>query len=483
MVHPGVLADALRNAEAETLNSPHRSLLLTLSLVTAAVLLNVSAPNVALPAIADDLGAGRSTTQWVISAYALALASALLTAGVLADRTGRRRVLLASVVVFLSASALAAAAPNVEVLIASRALQGLAAAGAFASSNAIIAETFTGRDRARALGIIGGTIALSFAIGPLLGGVMVELAGWRGLFVVNVVIGLAALVLARRRLPESVHPQPVGFDWTGTVLSASGLALVVLALSGAGDLGWTDPVVLAGMAAGIAILAVFLAIELRAVHPMLDPRLLARPPIALACVAAATSTIAAFCTTIFLTLFLIDGQDRSPLEAGLVLLPSALVAWPVALAAGALSARLLLGNRLALGLVLLSAGVLLLRAGVAADADLLALLPGLVALGAGAGVANPAISYAALSGASKAQAGLASGLNYTFRQVALAGGTAGLTSLLATEIADSPSAAEFAEALQPVLLICAVAPAAGALASLLLTRRVAAFEAAGAESG
>lgn len=452
-------------------SSPPRFLLLTLSLVTAAVLLNVSAPNVALPDIAADLDASRASTQWVISAYALALASVLLTAGVLADRMGRRRVLLGAVTAFLVASALAAVAPSEHVLIAARALQGLAAAGSFACSNAIVAEAFDGAARARALGIIGGTIALSFAIGPVLGGLMVQVGGWRALFVVNVALGVGALLLARRTLPESRHPQPAGFDWPGTALSTTGLALVVLPLSVAGDRGFADPLVLGGIVLGLLVLAGFVLFELRVEHPVLDPRLLRKPPVAIACLDSATSTIAAFCTTIFLTQFLVDGQGREPLEAGALLLPSAIVAWPVSLAAGRLAAALRLGHRLALGLALLAAGVFVLRLSIDGDTGLGGLLPGLVLLGAGSGTANPAVSYAALSGTSKDHAGTASGLNYTFRQVALAAGTAALTSLLSTRLPGSPSAADYADALRPVLLVCAIAPAIGALGALAFSRR------------
>jgi MFS family permease len=183
---------------------------------TALLLVNVAAPNVALPDIAQDLGASFTDLQWTLSGYALALAVFLLTAGTLADRFGRKRLFLVGLVAFNVASVLCAAAPSAPTLIAARVVQGVGAAIMFPSSLALLAEEFTGPARRRAIGTWGAVIGLSFAAGPLLGGLLVEAAGWRAIFVLNLLLGIPAVWLARLHCASPrtrTRPAPTGPAW------------------------------------------------------------------------------------------------------------------------------------------------------------------------------------------------------------------------------------------------------------------------------
>ena len=191
-------------------------------IATALLLLNVAAPQVAQSAIAESLGASFTDLQWVLSGYALALAVFLLTAGSLADRFGRRKLFVIGLAMFSAASLLCALAPGAGALIAARILQGLGAAVVFPSSLAILAEAFQGADRRRAIGAWGATIGLAFAAGPLIGGLLVDTVGWRGVFATSFVLGLPTLILALRNVAESRDPVPR--PWTGpaSARSASG---------------------------------------------------------------------------------------------------------------------------------------------------------------------------------------------------------------------------------------------------------------------
>src|ERR687896_1101502 len=205
--------------------------LTAVSVATFMLLLDITVVNVALPSIREDLGASFTDLQWVVDAYALTLAALVLTAGSLADRLGRRRVFAAGLGVFSVASLLCALAPDPTFLNAARALQGVGGAVMFAVSLALIAQEFSaGRERGMAMGIYGATIGVAVAVGPLVGGALIDALGWEWIFFVNVPIGIAAIAITYARVRESFDPNATRVDWLGLVTSSSALFLLVLGL-------------------------------------------------------------------------------------------------------------------------------------------------------------------------------------------------------------------------------------------------------------
>jgi EmrB/QacA subfamily drug resistance transporter len=439
---------------------------------TALLLLNVTAPQVALEAIASDLHASFTDLQWVLSGYALALAVFLLTAGSLADRFGRKRLFMTGLGLFSAATLLCALAPGPGALVAARILQGLAAAVVFPSSLAILAEEFQGAERRRAIGVWGATIGLAFAAGPLLGGVLIDLVGWRAIFAASLVFGAPTMVLAVRFVRETRDPDPPPVDWAGVSTLSAGLFLAVYAVLRGNDLGWTSSTVLGGLAVGALLLAAFVGVERHRPRPMLDLGLFSNRTFTGASLVIALLAGGALGAFAYVTLFLLDAQGRDPVEAGLVLSPLAIVSFVVSALAGRVSERLPLRAALVAGMAITTAGMLLLRVGIDAGASWLELLPGLAVTGAGVGLANPLATFAHLGVLPPAQGGLASALNNTARQLGLAVGIAVLGALLEATLRDGgDSAAAFADGLGELLLIAALMSATGAVAALTLIRQ------------
>jgi EmrB/QacA subfamily drug resistance transporter len=401
---------------------------------TAVLLINVAAPNVALEAIADDLGASFTDLQWVLSGYSLVLAVFQLTAGSLADLFGRRKLFVIGVCLFTVASALCTLASSSGLLIAARALQGLGAAVMFPASLALLAQEFEGEARARAIGIWGAVIGLAFAAGPLVGGVLVDAIGWQAIFALGVVLGLPTIALALTRIRESQDPDPSPVDWPGVGTLSLGLFLIVFAVLRGNALGWTSAPVLGLVAVGAVSLAAFVRVELRAADPMLDLRLFRNRTFLGATVIVATLAGGSFGVFVYLSLFLLDVGGGSPVEVGLWLAPLALFAFASSLLAGRLAGRVSLTAALAVGMGL-CAGGLLLMTGVDADSSWLHLLAGLSVVGIGTGLANPMVTFAHLGVLPPAQGGLASGINNTARQLGLAVGIAVLGAVLQSTIA------------------------------------------------
>jgi EmrB/QacA subfamily drug resistance transporter len=439
---------------------------------TALLLLNVAAPQVALQAIADDLRASFTDLQWVLSGYALALAVFLLTAGSLADRFGRKRLFLSGLALFSAASALCALAPGPTALVAARIVQGLAAAVVFPSSLAILAEEFHGAERRRAIGIWGATIGLAFAAGPLLGGVLVDLFGWRAIFAASFVLGLPSMALAVRYVRETRDPDPPPVDWAGVGTLSAGLFLAVYAVLRGNELGWTSATVLGGLGGGALLLCAFVLVERAKRRPMLDLGLFANRTFTGASIVIALLAGGMFGAFVYLTLFLLDVQGRDPVEAGLVLSPLAVVSFVVSGVAGRFSERVPLRGALVAGMAITMVGALLLDAAAAADASWLELFPGLAITGVGVGLANPLATFAHLGVLPPAQGGLAAALNNTARQIGLAVGIAVLGALLEASVrSGGGSRAAFADGLGEILLIAAGLSAAGAVAALALIRQ------------
>jgi EmrB/QacA subfamily drug resistance transporter len=443
--------------------------LLVVCLATGVLLLNVSAPSVTLPAVGRDLGADLSVLQWVVSGYSLALAATLLTAGTLADLVGRRRMFLGGLAGFAAASVLCALAPSALVLIAGRAAQGLAGAVLLSSSLALLAQDFTGTARAGAIGIWGATVAAAFAIGPLEGGLLTESFGWRAMFVLDAAVALACLPVAIRRLRESRDPDADGVDWWGTLTLSTGLFLGVFALTRGDVAGWGSGIILASAAGAALLLAAFVVVERREREPMLDLGLFAIPTFTGASVVVMVMAATTFGPFLYLTLFLLDGAGTSPTEVGLQLLPLSGAALVVSVLGGRFAGVLPVRAALPAGQLLCAAGLLAMR-GLEASSPWTAMLPGLIVLGVGIGLSNPAVTYAALGVVPATRSGMASGVNNTFRQVGIALGIAVLGTLLPARIEGDPAA--FAAALDQILLVSAgVAVAGAALAATLVRQR------------
>jgi EmrB/QacA subfamily drug resistance transporter len=502
-----------------TTPDPHRWWTLgAVCVATFMLLLDVTIVNVALPNIQRDLGSSFEDLQWVVDAYALTLAAFLLTAGSLADRLGRRRVFVAGLALFSIASLLCGLSTSPAALNLSRALQGVGGAGMFATSLALLAAAFSGRERGTALGIWGATTGASVAVGPLVGGVLVEHISWQSIFFVNLPIGIAAIAVTLRMVGESKDPDPAPIDWTGLVTFSAALFALVFALVRGNTEGWGSAAIVGLLIGSAVLLVAFVAIEQRLQHPMLDLTLFRKPAFVGAAIVAFALSGSIFAMFLYLTLFMQNILGYSPLEAGLRFLPVTVLSFFFAALSGNLTERVPVRYLMGLGLGLVGVG-LLLMSGLDKDSGWTALLPGFLLAGAGIGLTNPAIASTAVGVVDPRRAGMASGVNSTFRQVGIATGIAGLgaifQSAVTSKVVDAlgsaragarlppaevlaqgnPRAAGAARdafvtgwtgALNEILVVAAILALAGAVAALLLVRGkdfVAQGQGAGAPQG
>jgi EmrB/QacA subfamily drug resistance transporter len=398
--------------------------LIAVSVATFMLLLDITVVNVALPSIRDDLGASFTDLQWVVDAYALTLAALVLTAGSLADRLGRRRLFAVGLGIFSAASLLCALAPDATFLNLARAVQGVGGAIMFAVSLALIAQEFpAGRERGTAMGMYGATIGVAVAIGPLVGGALVDSLGWESIFYLNVPIGLAAISVTYLKLRESRDPNATRVDWAGVATFSGALFLLVLALVRGNDEGWGSTLIVSLFAGAGALLAAFIAIERRVAEPMLPLSLFKRPAFTGVQLAAFAVSGSLFALFLYLTLYLQNYLGYTPFEAGLRYLPITIASFVAAPIAGVLLSRVQARVLMSIGLAGGGLG-LLLMSGVGAGDDWTTLLGGFLVAGAGVGLLNPVIADVALSVVPKERSGMAAGINDTFRQVGVAVGIA-----------------------------------------------------------
>ena len=436
---------------------------------TAILLLDVTVVNVALAQIERDLDASFDELQWVIDAYAIALAAVLLVFGTLADRIGRRRVLVAGLAVFAGASLMCAFAGDPVVLDVARGIQGLGAAAMFATSLALLAQEFEGERRGFAFGVWGAVSGAAIALGPLVGGALVDAIDWEWIFLVNVPIAAALIAVTVARVPEKRPGRAEPLDIPGAATFAASLFLIVLGLTRGNSDGWGSGFIVGTLAAGVALLGLFVVIELRRRGPMLDLRLFRDRAFAGTAAVAFLQSVAIYPLFLFMSLWLQNVLGYGPFETGLRLLPFTLLLFAVAPIAGKLTSKRPLGELLGVGLVLLAAGLLLMR-GLDASSDWTDALAGLLVSGAGVGLISPALAAAMVSVLPLEQSGLASGINNTFRQTGIAAGIAGLGAIFQRHDVD---AAGFAAGLNDVFLVAAVCATAGAAAAFVLIRPVA----------
>ncbi len=391
---------------------------------TFMLLLDITVVNTALPAIQRDLGGSFTDLQWVIDAYALSLAALVLTAGSLADRLGRRRVFAIGLGIFSLASLLCALSPDPTFLNLARGLQGIGGAIMFAVSLALVAQEFpSGPERGMAMGIYGATIGIAVAIGPLVGGLLTDGLGWQSVFLLNVPIGLAAMLVTYWRLAESRDPNATRIDWAGLLTFSAGLFFLVLALVRANAEGWGSTLIVSLFSAAALLLVAFVAIERRVSEPMLPLGFFRRRAFTGVQLAAFAVSGSMFALFLYLTLYLQSFLGYSPIEAGLRYLPITIASFIVAPISGMLLAKVQARYLMSAGLALTGLG-LLAMGGLQLDSEWTALLLGFIVSGIGVGLLNPVIADVALSVVPKEQSGMAAGINDTFRQVGIAVGIA-----------------------------------------------------------
>ncbi|MEU9374499.1 MFS transporter [Streptomyces sp. NPDC048255] len=438
----------------------HRRRLLVLGICCTSlfiVSLDNTVLNVALPSMRRDLNASVAGMQWTIDAYTLVLASLLMLAGSTADRIGRRKVFIAGLVLFTLGSLLCSLTPNLEWLIVFRMIQAVGGSMLNPVAMSIITNTFTDpAQRARAIGIWGAVAGISMAAGPLIGGVLVDSVGWRSIFWVNLPVGLLALVLTLRYVPESRAARARRPDPVGQLLVMTSLGTVTYAIIEAPAAGWGSPVITGCVLVAVASLVALLLYEPRRADPLIDPRFFRSIPFSGATVIA-VSAFAGLSGVLFLnTLYLQDVRGLSALDAGLYLLPMAALTFLCAPLAGRL-----VGSR-GPRLPLLIAGVTMAVSGLlfavfSAETSTPLLFAGYVLFGIGFGMVNAPITNTAVSGMPRSQAGVAAAIASTSRQT---GGALGVAIAGAVLSAGLAGGAEFTAAARPAwwfITLCGLA--------------------------
>jgi EmrB/QacA subfamily drug resistance transporter len=426
--------------------------LIVVCVATFMLLLDITIVNVALPKIATDLKANFSDIQWVIDAYALTLASVLLTTGSLADLLGRKMIFSIGLGLFALTSLLCALSPTALFLILARAGQGIGGAIMFSCSLALIAQEFHGRERGTAFGAWGAVIAASAAVGPLLGGFLTEDFGWSSIFYINVPVGIAAVLLTIAKVEESRDPEGKSVDWIGTLTFTASLFLLVLAIIRGNSEGWGSTLIVALFAASVVLMVAFVVAQFRQQRSMFDVGLFRKPTFSGASIVAFTLAAAMFSMFLYLVLYLQTILGYSPLQTGLRFLPFTVISFFVAAASGNLSERVPVRFLLSGGLLMTAVGLFLMR-NINATSGWTALLPGFLVAGAGVGLVNPPLASTAIGVVPPARSGMASGINNTFRQVGVATGIAvlgaifesQLTTQLAPKLARTPAAGHAAQ--------------------------------------
>jgi EmrB/QacA subfamily drug resistance transporter len=440
-------------------------------LATAMLMLDIAVVNTALSSISDDLHTGLSGLQWVIDAYTLALATVVLSAGSLADRLGRRRVFLVGLAVFTVSSLACALSGSIVALDAARAVQGLGAAAMFAVSLALLAHAYPGmRERAGALAVYGATIGASFAVGPLVGGLITSGLSWRWIFLVNIPIGIVAIAATLARVEESRDPLARKIDWLGQLVLGGGLFLLVLALLRGNDQGWGSTAIVAQLSGAAVLLAVFALVEQRVKEPMLPLHFFRNRGFAATQAGTVAISASFFAVFLYTTLYLQNVLGLSAIQTGLVYMPGTVLMFIVSGASAQLGEKVSPRLMISGGLVLVGAGMLLMTmAGVGSSWTIV--LPGEVIALIGTGLFNPAMSGVAMGSLPQRHSGLAAGAYDTFRQAGMAVGIAALGALIpASSALGHGNPQDYVDGLREALVVGAAVAIMGAFATARLLR-------------
>ena len=406
-----------------------RTRLLTLGAMCFALfmaMLDNTVVNVALPRIQVHMGSGVSGLQWIIDAYTLVFASLMLTGGTLGDIFGRKRFFLLGLSVFTAGSLLCGLAPSLAVLIAGRAVQGLGAAALLPGTLSILTNTFHDpRERAQAIGIWAGISGLALALGPLVGGALVDRFGWQSVFFLNVPIGVIALVVALLAVRESRHPEGRRLDLSGQPLAILALGSLTYALIEANNYGWTSATILGLFVTAAASGAVFLWVEARNPSPMLQLHFFRNPTFAAACSCAGLISFGMFGMFFFMSLFFQSVQGYTPFQAGLRTMPATGMIVIVAPLAGRIAGRIGSKVPMAVGLAL-NALAMCLFTTVDAGTSYGHIWPLLLIAGVGMAIVMTPMTAAVMGAVPRERAGMASATSNASREI---GGVFGIALL------------------------------------------------------
>jgi len=424
---------------------------------------------VALPSIRADLGGSIESLEWTVNAYTLAFAVLLITGAALGDRFGRKRMFIAGMGLFTFASALAALSPSIEALIAARALQGVGAAIVTPLTLTLVSEAFPPDRRAAALGIWGGISGLGVALGPFVGGAVVEGIAWQWVFWINVPIGLVLIPLAVRMLSES-HGPDRELDLRGLALAGAGLFGLTFGIVRGEALGWTSPIVVGSLGLGVAVLAAFVAHERSSRAPMLPLRFFRSRAFSATNGLSFAMFFGTFGAIFLLSQFFQTAQGLGPFEAGLRTLPWTGMPMLVAPLAGLLMARVGTRPLMAAGLALQAVGLGWVALVAAPGTPFVDLIPPFVLAGTGMALVFPTAAETVLASVRRSEAGKASGANNAVREI---GGVMGVAVLASVFTANggysSPQA--FTDGVVAALPVAVVVLAVGAVLALLVPGR------------
>ncbi|WEH39160.1 MFS transporter [Streptomyces sp. AM 2-1-1] len=402
---------------------------------TFMLLLDTTIVYVVMPDVQEDLKASFADLQWVIDGYALALAALLLTSGTIADRFGRKRLYSIGVVLFTFASLLCGLAQSPLMLVLARILQGVGGSVMFATGLALLAGSFEGKERGTAFGVWGMVTGLASAVGPVAGGLISSGISWRGIFLINVPVGIVVALIIALRVDEAKSPFARRLDWPGFVLLTSGLTTLIYGLIRAGEEGWSDSRAVTFLIVGGVLLLAFLVVESRVEQPMFDLKLFRIPTFVGGSVAAFVMNGSLFAMFLFLAIFFQEVLQYSSLETGVRLLAASLSMLVASLIAGRVSAKI--PARVLIGVGLLLVGVALLLMGrIDENTGWEHFIPGLVLGGIGAGLVNPPLASTAVGVVDFSRSGMAAGVSGTFRQLGVSTGVAVLGSTFAVIISD-----------------------------------------------
>jgi EmrB/QacA subfamily drug resistance transporter len=407
--------------------------LLTMCFALAMAMLDNTVVNVALPTVSRELDAGVSELQWIVDGYVLAFASLLLTGGIVGDRYGRKRTFLAGLVVFTAASLACGLSQDTAQLIAARAVQGLGAALLLPGTLSIITVTFPPHERARAIGLWAGVSGLALALGPTVGGLMVEHLGWESVFFLNVPIGAIAFLVATRTVRESTSPEHRRLDVPGLLLGTSALFLVTYGLIESNQRGWADPFIVGSLVGFGVLLGAFLAWERRSPHAMMPLRLFRIPAFSAGNTVAFSVSLGMFATFFFLSLYMQTIRGYTAFEAGVRFLPMTLAIIATAPNAGRYAQKH--GSRIPMtyGLLLAGGGLLVLSR-LSVETPYLVMLPVFAIMGHGMGSTMAPMTAAVMNAVGHERAGLGSAMTNTSREVGGVFGIALLGTVLTTRL-------------------------------------------------
>ena len=422
--------------------------LFTMCFALAMAMLDNTVVNVALPTISRELGAGVSELQWIVDGYIFAFASLLLTGGIAGDRYGRKKMFLVGLTIFTVASALCGVSQSTDQLIAARALQGVGAALLMPGTLSIITVTFPPHERAKAIGLWAGMSGLALALGPTVGGLMVEKLGWQSVFFLNLPIGVVAFLTATRTVRESKSEITRQLDVPGLILGSAALLAATYGLIEANQKGWFDPAIVASFAAAGALGIAFLLVEMRSRRAMLPLSLYRIPAFTAGNTVAFSVSLGMFATFFFMSLYMQLIREYTAFEAGLRFLPMTGVVILTAPYAGRYASRH--GSRIPMtyGLILAGTGLLALSR-LSVDTPYMVMLPFFVLMGHGIGATMAPMTAAVMNAVGPERAGLGSATTNTSREV---GGLFGI-ALLGTVLT-----ARLKDVLEPALASIGLAP-------------------------